>query len=88
MTNEKTSVVTENAATGNKSGSTGVSRLIAALEYIMMLVEKKNPHLGRPRLSDEECIFCAAFFAVNNGAYGYHISENDYKALKEKLLSG
>ena len=60
-------------------------RLKLALKYVMMLSNKKNPHLGRPRLTDEKCISCMAFFALNNGAYGEYISSEDYEHLIEKL---
>ena len=60
-------------------------RLRAALDYIALLAERKNPHLGRPRLSDKTCIFCMAYFALNNGDYGEFISGDDYKNLAKDL---
>jgi len=51
-------------------------RLRYALEYILALTE--STHLGRPRLSDRKCVFCMAFFALNNGAYGDEITGNQY----------
>ncbi len=62
-------------------------RLKASLKYIMLLASKKNPHFGRPRLSDASCIYCMAFFALKNGAYGERISEEDYIYLAKKLKS-
>ncbi len=56
-----------------------ILRYEAALEYILILAEKK--HLGRPRLSDKKCIYCMAFFALHNGAYGDRIEENEYRKL-------
>ena len=62
-----------------------VRRYEAALEYILLLANKNNPHLGHPRLSDKNCIFCMAYFALNNGAYGYTIEEEDYRKLINEL---
>lgn len=62
-----------------------VRRYEAALEYIMLLANEKTPHLGHPRLSDKKCIFCMAYFALNDGAYGYNISEKDYRKSIEEL---
>ena len=53
-----------------------------ALDYIALVANKKNPHLGRPRSSDTECIFCLAYLALNDGAYGEHI---EYKELSENM---
>ena len=61
------------------------NRLKAALNYILLLADKKDPHLGHPRLTDMKCIFCMAYFALNNGDYGYFISEVEYKGLANKL---
>ena len=58
-----------------------IRRYEAALKYIMLLEEERNMHLGQPRLTDKKCIFCMAYFALNNGAYGCYISEDDYKRL-------
>ena len=60
-------------------------RLKVALDYICLLANKKNPHLGRPRLTNLECIFCMAYFALNNGAFGEYISIEDYKKLSNRL---
>jgi len=62
-------------------------RLKVALDYICLLSNIKNHHLGRPRLSDKKCIFCMAYFAINNGAFGEEISIGDYKKFKEELLN-
>ena len=62
-----------------------VRRYEAALEYIILLANKKDPHLGHPRLGDKNCIFCMAYFALNNGAYGYTIEEEDYRKLTDEL---
>ncbi|MBU1626538.1 hypothetical protein KKB18_04140 [bacterium] len=62
-----------------------VRRYEAALEYILLLANKKNPHLGHPRLSDKNCIVCMAYFALNNGAYGYNIEEDGYRILIDEL---
>jgi len=56
-----------------------IIRYEAALEYILILAG--DAHLGRPRLSDKKCIYCMAFFALNNGAYGNKIEENEYRKL-------
>ena len=53
-------------------------RLRSALDWIAILAFEKDQHLGRPRSSDPTCIFCMAYFAINDGAYGEHI---DYEAL-------
>ena len=63
-----------------------ISRYEAALRYILLLEEERNPHLGPPRLTNKKCIFCMAYFALNNGAYGYYISEDDYKRLTNELI--
>lgn len=58
-----------------------------ALEYICWVANKKNPHLGHPRLSDKDCIFCNAYFAIpeNNGGYGYTVDSKYYLDLIEAL---
>ena len=53
-------------------------RLRAALDWIALVANKNNPHLGRPRSSDKTCIFCMAYLALNEGAYGEYI---DYEKL-------
>jgi len=63
---------------GIQSSMVDIKRYRAALEYIALLANKKDPHLGHPRLTDKSCIFCMAFFALNNGAYGYTVEEEDY----------
>ncbi|MBK7380475.1 MAG: hypothetical protein IPJ03_16090 [Ignavibacteriales bacterium] len=63
-------------------------RLKSALKYITLLAEIKDPHLGHPRLSDKNCIFCMAYFALNNGAYGYEITGEEYEQLFEKRRNG
>jgi len=63
-------------------------RLRAALDYIALLAYRQNPHLGRPRLTDKKCIFCMAYFALNNGAYGENISKDDYKKMARDLRFG
>ena len=60
-------------------------RLKTALYYIMLLEDKRNMHLGRPRLSDKHCIYCMSFFALNNGSYGEHISTEQFETLIEKI---
>lgn len=55
-------------------------RLRSALDWIAIVSNEKNPHLGRPRSSDKTCIFCMAYLAINDGAYGEHI---DYEALSK-----
>lgn len=57
-------------------------RLKEALDYIALISMKKNPHLGRPRSSDKDCIFCLAYLALNDGAYGEHF---DYAKLATDL---
>jgi O6-methylguanine-DNA--protein-cysteine methyltransferase len=53
-----------------------------ALDYIALVANKKDPHLGRPRSSDKECIFCLAYLALNDGDYGEHF---DYKQMAEEI---
>ena len=62
-----------------------IERLRSALDYIACLSMKENSHLGRPRLSDKTCIFCMAYFALNNGAFGESISTEDYKKLAREI---
>lgn len=57
-------------------------RLRQALDYIALVANKNNPHLGRPRTTDKDCIFCLAYFALNDGAFGEHF---DYKKLAEEF---
>ncbi len=47
-----------------------IKRLQSALDYIALVAMRKDPHLGRPRTSDKTCIFCLAYFALNDGAFG------------------
>lgn len=54
--------------------------LRSALDWIAIVANTQSPHLGRPRSSDTSCIFCMAYLALNDGAYGEHI---DYKTLSE-----
>ena len=61
-----------------KTLEASIQRYEAALEYILMLANKKDPHLGHPRLTDKNCIYCMTYFALHNGAYGCYMSENDY----------
>lgn len=56
-----------------------------AIDYIAIVAMKKNPHLGRPRSSDKECIFCLAYLALNDGAYGEHF---EYKEMAEEARKG
>ncbi len=53
------------------------ARLKAALELIWKLEEHK--HLGRPRSSDMTCIFCIAYLTHNYGAFGEHLTEEDFR---------
>jgi len=59
-----------------------IDRLESALDYIALIANISNPHLGRPRSSDKSCVFCMAYLALNDGAYGEHI---DYKSLAKDL---
>lgn len=59
-------------------------RLRSALDWIALVSNKNNPHLGRPRSSEKECIFCMAYLAVNDRAYGEHV---DYEALAKQEMS-
>lgn len=59
-------------------------RLEAAIDYMLILASEKDPHLGHPRLSDKNCIFCMGYFALNDGAYGYSITTDEYKKLSEE----
>lgn len=54
-------------------------RLKTAIDWILILNNEKNPHLGRPRTSDKTCIFCMGYLAMNYGAYGERIETSDYK---------
>ena len=56
-----------------------------ALDYITVVAMKKNPHLGRPRTSDKECIFCLAYLALNDGVYGESF---DYETLAKQMRDG
>lgn len=58
-------------------------RLKAAIDWILILNSKKNPHLGRPRTSDMNCIHCMGYLAINFNAYGEKIYGEDYKKLAE-----
>jgi hypothetical protein len=62
-----------------------LERYRSALEYINALAAKKQMHLGRPRPSDRECLYCASYFALNNGAYGHYISAANYQWAKDEL---
>jgi hypothetical protein len=60
-------------------------RMKSALTYINSLAYKKDVHLGHPRMSDKECIFCMSFFAIQKGTYGYEITKEDYDKFTEDL---
>lgn len=70
---------------GERQVDAVVGRLTAALQYILALQNKENMHLGRPRTTDKTCITCMAFFAINPGAYGEYISEEDYNKFSKEL---
>lgn len=58
--------------------------LESALDYIALIANIENPHLGRPRSSDVKCIFCLAYLALNDGAYGEHFEYAEMaQALRE-----
>lgn len=76
-------VVQEYCKQENKELKNEIERLRTAIDYILWLSNKKNPHLGHPRLSDRECVFCMGYFAINNGSFGYSLTTEDYKKLIE-----
>lgn len=49
-------------------------RMRAALDWICIVANEQDPHLGRPRSNDTSCIFCMAYLAMYDGAYGEHIN--------------
>jgi len=65
--------------------SKGIMR--KAIEWVLWRSNKDNPHLGHPRLSDKNCIFCNMYFALdeNNGASGYTVDEQHYENLIEEI---
>lgn len=56
--------------------------LESALDYIALIANIDNPHLGRPRSTDVKCYFCLAYLALNDGAYGEHF---EYAEMAEAL---
>lgn len=61
-------------------------KLKSSLDYIALVASSQNLHLGRPRTSDNKCIFCLAYFALNDGAYGESFDyETMAKEMRKKL---
>ena len=60
-----------------------------ALRAILWIANKKNPHLGHPRLTDRDCIFCIGYFALkeNNGSFGYTVDVDFYKKIIDDIKS-
>ena len=56
-----------------------IERLRAALRLIGLIESKRNMHLGRPRSSATNCIFCIAYLAENYGAYGEYLEKEDFE---------
>lgn len=60
--------------------------LKSVIDYFMVLEMKRNPHLGRPRLSDMNCLFCVGYIALNPGAYGENLTQEMIKEARDKIV--
>jgi len=58
-----------------------IKRLEKALELISH-IHKKDTHLGRPRMSDLNCILCVAQLSLSYGAFGDYLTT---ETIEEKL---
>ena len=80
-TKKASAISSQRSEGGYKELADENERLKAALNYIALLANIENPHLGHPRASDKDCIFCMSYFALNNGAYGYNITKDQYVSM-------
>jgi hypothetical protein len=58
----------------NETDAQKIKRLETAMELISFLQYRKDMHLGRPRLSDMNCIFCVAQLSKDYGAFGDYLT--------------
>ena len=62
-----------------------IKRLETALYLIAHLQYRKDTHLGRPRLSDMNCIFCVAHLSKDYGAFGDYLTTEMMEAKMSQL---